>query len=80
MEQNEFNPSDHETLPSMYHQVREELVRQISEASRWSAVEEAFVALLKVRHMAKQHQQEMRHLRGDILKGLGAITLDPGKE
>ena len=42
--------------------VRETLVREIRDAKRGSAVEDAMYALLKVRRMAKQHQEEMDHL------------------
>lgn len=38
--------------------VREALVREIHEAKRWSAVVEAWQALLKVREMANSIQNE----------------------
>jgi hypothetical protein len=59
-----FNPGEPETLPSFYTQVCEELVRQIHQAQRWCAVEEATMALMKVRRMAEQHQREQRHING----------------
>jgi hypothetical protein len=66
-----FEPSEQETLPSFYTQVREELVRQINEAQRWSAVEDAAMALIKVRRMAEQHQNEQRHIRNMPVRAMG---------
>ena len=49
--------------------VREALVREIRDAGRWSAVIEAWDALLKVTRMAKSLQKER-----DKLSGTGVAT------
>ena len=50
--------------PSFYQQTKEILVREIRDAQRWSAIEEAALALLQVRNMGGQMEKEARHLAG----------------
>ena len=47
-----------DNYPSCYTLIREALVREISDAARWSAIEEAWHALLHVRRMAKSMKEE----------------------
>lgn len=44
--------------------VCEALVREIGRAGRWSAIVEAWEALLTVRHMQRQREREDAHLAG----------------
>ena len=50
--------------PSFFWQTRELLVREIRDAQRWSAVEEAGMALLKVIRTGEQMKKEAEHLAG----------------
>ena len=52
----------------------EALVREIRDAERWSAVVEAWEALLKVRHMARDMERELEHL------GAGATQQPPAHD
>ena len=47
----------------------EALVREIRDAQRWSAVEEAWQALLNVRRMSREMAWERNHLRGAYQSG-----------
>lgn len=47
-----------ENYPECYQQIREALVCEIRDAQRWSAIMEAWDALLHVRLMAKQMKEE----------------------
>jgi hypothetical protein len=49
-------------------QICEALVREIRDAKRWSAIEEACQALMTVRLMAAQMDHERNHLRGISLQ------------
>jgi len=51
-------------IESEYQLIREALVREIRDAKRWSAVVEAWDALLSVGRKAKNLIAEQRHLTG----------------
>lgn len=48
--------------PSFYQQTKEILVREIRDAQRWCAIEDAAMALLTVRRMGEQMAKEAEHL------------------
>jgi len=48
-----------DNYPNFYWQVKEQLVREIREAQRWSAIEEAALALMHVDLMGKQMKEEV---------------------
>ena len=51
--------------PSFYWQTKEILVKEIRDAQRWSAIEEATNALLTVQRMGKQMKKEAEHLNNN---------------
>jgi hypothetical protein len=55
-------------------QVCEALVREIRDAQRWSAVEDACHALLNVRRMAGQMEQERTVLTGVQMGHFGQVS------
>ena len=50
--------------PESYSLIREALVKEIRDASRWSAIVDAWSALLHVRLRAKRLQEEKAKLDG----------------
>ena len=58
--------------PPLYWQAKEQLVKEIADAQRWSTVEEAIKALYKVNYMGNQMANEAEHL--DPNKNIGGLS------
>ena len=50
--------------PDFFWQTREALVREIRDAQRWSSIQEATLALLKVIRVGEKMRQEAEYLAG----------------
>ena len=62
--------------PESLSLIREALVKEIRDASRWSAIVDAWMALLHVRLRAKRLQEEKASLDGNKYETLDKGSLD----